>query len=201
MRITDDIWFALEPTIREKINAIRIKAKAIREAKTTEATGGSKMIMSSPAEGHKPVEAEGIPAEANNVENVTDQATDTVASLHINSSLFDANDDDETDDGTLLLRGYAVDTSSSDPEAPLTVHAHFEYATPTPWKPSTILDDEDSNAIANTATATTAINGGLPVEKDYKGAKRGVAQHHRVCLIIATDESTVPIASPCHEQL
>ena len=40
MRIPDDIWHALEPAIKEKVNTIRAKVRADREAKANPAEGG-----------------------------------------------------------------------------------------------------------------------------------------------------------------
>ena len=39
MRIPDDIWHALEPAIKEKVNTIRAKVRAEREAKAGPAEG------------------------------------------------------------------------------------------------------------------------------------------------------------------
>ena len=254
MRISDDIWQALEPAIKDEMNAIRITATAVHETTTTAATGNN-MIMSVPTEGHQPVEDGGIPIEANNVENVTDHATDTVTSLHINSSLFAANDNNETDDGTLLLRVYSVDTRSSDPEAPtgkalvstatlpvttsdrsadaqptlphpavsvlstptvsdpvsqhnltparLVIRHPYEFPAPGETKPSFLdyaipdprettpafFDPQLVHTFFETRRSYTLHKGGLPVDKDYKGANRGVAKHNLVCL-------TIPLLPP-----
>ena len=122
MRIPDDIWYAMEPDLKERVNALRAKVKAEREAKA------------SLAEGSKPTPAVGIPAqcptvnEIHNVANVPATPKEHVVSLqNLNSVLFDDyDDDDDTDDGLLDVRGYTVTTDEI-----VTVRAHFEYATTT----------------------------------------------------------------------
>jgi hypothetical protein len=121
MRIPDDIWHALEPDIKDKINALRTKIRAKREAQNPK------------DDGTKVTAPEGIPAQCPNMMKEAkpgDRAkTQTVTSLHnMNACLFEC-DDDETDDG--VVRNYNMTTTDDDETAmPLTVHAHFEYATP-----------------------------------------------------------------------
>jgi hypothetical protein len=121
MRTPDDIWHALEPDIKDKINALRTKIRAEREAQNPK------------DDGTKATAPEGVPAQHPNMMKEAkprDRAkAQTVTSLHnLNACLFEC-DDEETDYG--VAQNYNVTTTDDDETAmPLTVHAYLEYATP-----------------------------------------------------------------------
>jgi hypothetical protein len=133
MRIPDDIWHAMEPDLKERVNALRAKVRAEREAKAPL------------AERSKQVPAGGIPAqyptvrELNTIANVPATPKEHVPPAHtvvslqnLNSVLFDDHGDDDTDDGLLDVRGYTVATCAVESEDLVTVRTHFEYAATTP---------------------------------------------------------------------
>jgi hypothetical protein len=133
LRIPDDIWNALEPLLKEQINAIRIRVKGERDAKT--AKSGS---SSGPSDGKIPAQYPTM--KANMVEQDKEAMIKHVAAMTALCETFDTgmelDDDDDTDDDEIVSHMFTACTTvqidkHSIHATPLTVHAHFEYTAST----------------------------------------------------------------------
>ena len=94
MRIQDDIWHALEPSIKEKVNAIHAKVRADRGAKARPADGG-KAAAGGGIPAQCPNMTKDTPTVANLAETTKTAPAHTVVSLqNLNSVFFDDDGDD-----------------------------------------------------------------------------------------------------------
>ncbi len=127
LRIADDLWHALEPGIKDKINELRVTIKEARAAKEA-------LALKKPSSDG----ATGIPAQypnmkANNM--VTDPTDQHVNAMNVLcdtiGSSMNFDDDYDTDDEEFHMQmvQHALDPDDDNAEVPITVHANFEYTT------------------------------------------------------------------------
>ena len=134
LRIPDDVWHALEPTIKETINGIRTRIKEERDAHAAKALSNSKPT------GDGKIPAQYPNMKVNTVETESDMTKEVAAMTAICETLGSAmtfHEDGDTDDEDMFRSVKMAMTEPCDDESdvlpteetPITVHAHFEYTT------------------------------------------------------------------------